>query len=153
MVAAPKVQCSVWQKRGIALAREAATWSKDPKCQVGACVAPFSFRQFSLGFNGFPAGIEDTPERLGDKELKNQLMRHAEANALTNAPFNTEGCALFVTRSPCVRCVIDHIIPSGIQVVFIDTAFEEYDRLSSRFNDLQIALSYLEEANIAVYHV
>ncbi len=39
-----------WLKRGINLAREAATWSKDPKCQVGACVAPSSFRQFSLGF-------------------------------------------------------------------------------------------------------
>lgn len=141
---------SKWQKRGIALAREAATWSKDPKCQVGACVAPLSFRQFSLGFNGFPEGIKDTPERLGDKVLKNQLMRHAEANALTNAPFDTQYCALFVTRSPCVRCVIDHIIPSGIMQVFIDKRFEEYDRQSSRFNDLQTALSYLKEAHIKV---
>lgn len=139
-----------WLARGMNLALEARLWSKDPKCQVGACVAPPSFRQFSLGFNGFPAGIKDSSERLNDKVLKNELMRHAEANALSNAPFNTNGCYLFVTRTPCTRCVIDHIIPNGIEAVIILRASIDYDRTSSRFKDLQNALSYLDEADIKV---
>ena len=148
-----KLTDNKWLARGMNLALEAKTWSKDPKCQVGACVAPPSFRQFSLGFNGFPAGIEDTSARLNDKVLKNELMRHAEANALSNAAFNVRGCYLFVTRSPCVRCVIDHIIPNGIAAVIIHSPSQGYDRTSSRFNDLQKALSYLKEANIKVLFV
>lgn len=142
-----------WLQRGMNLALEAKTWSKDPKCQVGACVAPPSFRQFSLGFNGFPAGIADTDARLNDKRLKNELMRHAEANALSNAPFSTRGCYLFVTRSPCTRCVIDHIIPNGIAAVVIHSPSKGYDRTSSRFDDLQTALKYLTEANIKVIYL
>ncbi len=139
-----------WLLRGLSLAREAATWSKDPKCQVGACVAPSSFRQFSLGFNGFPQGIADTPDRLHDKVIKNALMRHAEANALSNAPFSTQDCYMFVTRQPCTRCVIDHIIPAGIKAVVIDKKFQEYDKASSRHKNLMEALQYLKEANIEV---
>lgn len=116
-------------------------------------MAPLSFRQFSLGFNGFPAGIEDNDERLNNKELKNVLMRHAEANALSNAPFSTHDCYLFVTRSPCVRCVIDHIIPAGIAAVVISDESKAYDRTSSRFNDLQTALLYLKEANVKVIYI
>lgn len=145
-----KLTDTKWLKRGMHLAFEASTWSKDPKCQVGACVASSSFRQFSLGFNGFPASIEDSPQRLNDKVLKNELMRHAEANALSNAPFNTEGCYLFVTRSPCTRCVIDHIIPNGIEAVIIHSPSKGYDKLSTRYLDLQKALKYLVEANIKV---
>lgn len=142
-----------WLQRGMNLALEAKEWSKDPKVGVGACVAPPSFRQFSLGFNGFPAGIADTTERLNDKALKNELMRHAEANALSNAAFNVRGCYLFVTRSPCVRCVIDHIIPNGIAAVIIHSPSKGYDRQSSRFKDLQKALSYLQEANVKVIYI
>jgi dCMP deaminase len=86
------------------LAREAASWSKDPDCSVGALVVSPDKRRFSPGYNGFPAGIADTPERLGDKELKNLLTVHAERNALDNAGFDVSRCTLYATRHPCHLC-------------------------------------------------
>lgn len=142
-----------WLKRGMRLALEASTWSKDPKIGVGACVASFDFRQFSLGFNGFPAGIKDTEERLNDKETKNKLMRHAEANAISNAKFDVEGCVMFVTRHPCSRCVIDHIIPNRIKLVVIYENCKTSDSQSTRFDDLNDALLLLKEAKIHYTYV
>lgn len=142
-----------WLQRGMDLAKQARTWSKDPKCQVGACVAPTSFRQFSLGFNGLPAEIPDSDEILNNKERKNELMRHAEANAISNAPFSVEGCYIFVTRSPCVDCAVNHIIANGIKYVVIARESYAYDRKSTRFNNLQRALQYLEMANVKVIYV
>jgi dCMP deaminase len=35
----------------------------------------------AAGYNGFPIGVEDSAERLQNKEIKNQMVVHAEENA------------------------------------------------------------------------
>jgi len=58
-----------WTNRYMNIAREVSTWSKDPNTQVGA-VSVIDGRPLSFGYNGFPRDIEDTDERLHNRELK-----------------------------------------------------------------------------------
>ena len=104
-----------WDKRFLGLAQYIANWSKDPSTQVGAVIAhPTNRRIVSTGFNGFPAGVEDTAERLETREVKYEMVVHAEQNALLFAGAAAEGCTLYVTPlPPCARCAV-LIIQAGI---------------------------------------
>lgn len=43
-----------WDRRFLKIAREVATWSKDPSTQVGAVIVDPDQRVVSLGYNGPP---------------------------------------------------------------------------------------------------
>lgn len=97
----------------------ASTFSKDPTTKVGAVLVGDDRRKIAFGFNGFPPGIEDSPERLQDRAMKNKLTRHAEVNALDNATFDTRGSTLYTTLHPCVSCALA-IISKGVKRVVCD---------------------------------
>ncbi len=99
--AEPK-ELSQWDRRYLELAQTIALWSKDPRKKVGAVITENNYLR-GIGFNGFPRGIEDTFERLNDKDLKNKLMIHAEANALEAA--RGRGDTIYVTELPCTGCL------------------------------------------------
>ena len=108
---------SKWDHRFMGIARdEVATWSKDPSTKVGCVLVSPDRRQIAMGYNGLPAGVRDTAERLGDKVLKNQLTVHAELNAILNARVDLTGWTLYVTKPPCVSCAAA-IIQAGIKKV------------------------------------
>ena len=46
-----------WDRRFLKIAREGATWSKDPSTQVGAVIVDQDQRVVSLGYNGPPRGV------------------------------------------------------------------------------------------------
>lgn len=98
------VQPADWDRRFMRLAREAASWSKDPDEQVGAILVSPDRRRFSVGYNGLPCGMPDDPEVLCNKDLKNALTIHAEQNAIANAPFDLEGWTIYCTKAPCLEC-------------------------------------------------
>ena len=54
-----------WEQRYLDLAQHISTWSKDPSRQIGAVVVGDSGQILSIGYNGFPRGINDD-ERLHD---------------------------------------------------------------------------------------
>lgn len=103
----------------------ASIWSKDPSSQVGAIAVGEAPNQVAWGYNGFPPGIADTPERLHDRDVKYRLVRHAEPNAISNATFPVH--TLYVTRHPCDRCAIEILAVRTIKrVVYVTHAdFEE----------------------------
>ena len=107
-----------WDQRFMELAKFIATWSKDPSTQVGAVVAnPRTKRVVSMGFNGFPSGVDDLEHRLENREIKYEMIVHAETNALLFAGPAAEGCTLYVSPlPPCARCGVV-IIQAGIQRV------------------------------------
>jgi len=106
-----------WDKRFLELAKLVGSWSKDPSTQVGAVVVDDNNRIVSIGFNGFPQGVEDSEERLVDREAKYDIIVHAEANALMFANKSVEGCTLYTWPfQPCSRCA-GLIIQSGIKRV------------------------------------
>ena len=94
-----------WDSRFMELAALVSTWSKDPDVKVGAAVRSDDNRVLSVGFNGFPADINDKPMWLEDKETKRMLTVHAEVNALVYMPkLELRSATLYVTRPPCVEC-------------------------------------------------
>ena len=67
-----------WDLRFIELAKHISGWSKDPSTKVGCVVVGEDREIRSTGFNGFPRGIDDNPERLANRETKYPLICHAE---------------------------------------------------------------------------
>lgn len=92
-----------WDYRGLSLAVEVSRWSKDPVRKQGASMCSPDSRSWSFGYNGFPPGISDDDERLNGPE-KNDLMVHAELNAILNAGCDVEGWRMHVTDFPCLSC-------------------------------------------------
>jgi dCMP deaminase len=107
-----------WDQRFMDLANFVAAWSKDPSTQVGAVIAnPHTKRVVSMGYNGFPSGVGDHDHRLENREIKYEMIVHAETNALLFAGPAAENCTLYVTPlPPCARCGVV-IIQAGIQRV------------------------------------
>jgi len=93
-----------WHDRFIALAWHVAQWSKDPSTKVGAVLVGRDRRDIALGYNGFPPGIDDRPDRLADREVRLRLMQHAERNVLDNARFDVRGGVLYTTFFVCSEC-------------------------------------------------
>jgi dCMP deaminase len=114
-----------WHTRFMAMAAMVATWSKDPSSQIGAVAVNDERRILATGYNGFPKGIEDTEERLNNKDEKYPRIIHAEMNALMNALYagvSLKDSTLYVHGLPlcpsCTKCVIQAgvkrvVIPSG----------------------------------------
>lgn len=91
----------------------------------------------SLGFNGFPRGVEDSPNRLGDRDLKNGLVVHAEMNAILMAREPLHGMVIYCTHPPCSRCA-GPIIQAGIsEVVAIEPTPDMVSRWGESFNLMQ----------------
>lgn len=135
----PKIHCTEkqerWDKRFLELAKLVSSWSKDPSSKVGAVVVDDKNRIVSVGFNGFPMGVEDTEERLNKRELKYELIVHAEANAILCSPKSVSGCRIYVyPYLPCSRCA-GAIIQSGIKEVVVE--------------DLPIPERWVENFNLA----
>ena len=111
-----------WNERFMEMAELVSTWSKDPSRKIGA-VAVGSKRQIlSTGYNGFPRGIDDTEERLNNRELKYQYVVHAEQNMIYNATYNgisLDGASLYVYGLPICHECAKGIIQVGIKEVFI----------------------------------
>lgn len=103
-----------WIRRYLQLSELVAGWSKDVSTQVGAVLVRPDKTVASLGYNGFPRTIEDTPALLSDREAKYERMVHAEMNAILNAREGLEGYSIFTTIPPCARCTV-MLLQAGIR--------------------------------------
>lgn len=135
-----------WHLRFIQLAQDVAIWSKDPKQQVGALVVTEDYRNFSMGYNGFPRGIADTDQRLATETFRQSLMVHAERNALDNARFPLAGCTLYSTKFLCAECAKGVIQCSVAEIVAPFPDFKHRTWGPS----FTLALQLLQEVNIRV---
>lgn len=107
-----------WDDRYLGLAGYIAKWSKDPNAKVGAVIVNQDIgRIIAVGFNGFPSNVEDSAERLNNKEVKLKTVIHAEQNALLFAGREARGCDVYVAGKPvCNYCAI-LLIQAGIKRV------------------------------------
>jgi dCMP deaminase len=106
-------------------AAAAATRSKDPRTQVGALLVSPDTREMTSGYNGFPPQIPDDIQVLNrtDKWLdeydKDDLVVHAELNALLNCKHDTTGWTLYCTHIPCMMVCTKHILAARIARVVV----------------------------------
>ena len=110
-----------WDRRFIELAKHISTYSKDPSTKVGAIIVNDNHLVVGMGYNGFPRGVEDSEERLNDREQKYAMVVHAEANAVLMAGHKCRGATLYVYPSfvlppICNECA-KLVIQSGIREV------------------------------------
>jgi dCMP deaminase len=103
-----------WDERYIDLAKHISTWSKDPSTKVGAVIVGDRRRVISMGYNGFPRGVDDSEDRYNDRETKYKFVSHAERNALDNCNESVVDATLYVyPLPPCPECC-KSIIQKGI---------------------------------------
>ena len=101
-----------WDIRFLELAKQVASWSKDPSTQVGA-VAVRNRTVIAQGYNGLHRGMKDTHDRLTVRTLKINRIVHAEMNAIYNAAENgvsLKDSTVYVVGLPvcheCAKCLI-----------------------------------------------
>lgn len=135
-----------WDERFLALAEHIALWSKDPSTKVGCVITSADRRVVSTGFNGLPSGVEDSLERLSDRDVKYEMTVHAERNAIISARRDLTGCRLYVTLRPCSACAA-MIIQAGIAEVIAPPC--EDPRLFDTFH-LDLTEQMLAEAGVAL---
>jgi len=114
----PIVVMHKWDLRFLKLAHHISQWSKDPSTKVGAVIVdPMTRQVLGMGYNGFPRGVEDYPERYADRDIKLRYVTHAEVNAILNANRSVQNCTLYTTpMTPCCDCA-KAIIQAGISRV------------------------------------
>jgi dCMP deaminase len=106
-----------WDDRFFDLADMVGSWSKDPSTKVGAVIIRPDRTIASVGYNGFPRGVDDSPEIYADRPTKYMRIVHGEANAILSAREPLHGYTLYVTPlHPCATCS-GLIIQAGIKVV------------------------------------
>jgi len=115
-----------WDAYGMAQAQLASVRSKDPSLKVGAAILDRKNRVVSSGYNGFPRGVPDDADLLSVREVKYDLVIHAEVNAILFAQRDLDGCTIYVWPAPpCSRCA-SVIAQSGIKRVVAQTPTADY---------------------------
>lgn len=142
-----------WQNIYLDVAKAIAQKSKDASSQVGAVLVRPDKTVASLGFNGFPQRIADTPEWLSDpafRPKKYPRIVHAEANALNfNRDYDTRGFHLIVTHHPCDRCAL-RIASTGVQFVYYQ---EQVDYETRWAEAVAISREILKDAGVVVVKI
>lgn len=143
-------ELGIWDRRFLELARTVAAWSKDPSTKTGSVIVGERRRVLGLGYNGFPRGLEDTAERLEDRETKYRLIAHAERNALDNAEIPVLGATIYCTLSPCHECA-KSIIQRGIKRVVAvaerpDRWVESLDGAAQMFKEAGVVLDLVPQS-------
>lgn len=143
--------------RFLEMAAHHARNSNDPSTKVGVVLVAPRNLVLMAGFNSFARGIRETPERLADREMKLELMVHAEMNAIlaaARAGLKVEGATLYLAATdksgavwggaPCTRCTIQ-CIQAGIAAV---VTYPFKDTPSRWAKDIGFARGVLIEAGL-----
>jgi dCMP deaminase len=144
---------SNWDRRYLELAKYVAqNWSKDPSTKVGAIVVNHDYQQEFIGFNGFPRGVQDLPERYADREMKLKLIVHAEANAIRKAGCLAKGAVLYVWPSFALPPVCNEcaklVIQTGIKEIVGYRPNMSDPRVQRWMESISISKTMCQEAGI-----
>lgn len=108
-----------WNEYFIELADLVSKKSKDPSTKTGVVIVGEDNEVLSIGFNGFPRGVNDSDDRYNDRPTKYKLVTHAETNAIYNAARNgiqLKGATMYTNFGAfvCNECA-KAIIQAGIK--------------------------------------
>jgi dCMP deaminase len=144
-----------WVEAFMDTAERFAQLSSAVRLQVGAVVVQDN-RIISIGYNGTPAGWDNSCEKVVDvslddprydfnhfsKELKTKdEVIHAEANAISKLARDGEraaGATMFCTHAPCIQCA-KIIYGAGINTFYYRNTYRDED-----------GLEFLRKCNIEV---
>lgn len=139
-----------WDRRFLRLCTHIAEWSKDPYHQYGAVIVGDRKRIVSIGYNGFPRGLDDTILSRYEKPESHLYLEHAERNAIYNSIEPLVNCKIYVNGPPCADCA-RAIIQSGITRVIISSQPPKQPYKKRRKLSNAAAVKMFGEANIATF--
>ena len=138
-----------WDKKFIELSNHISSWSKDTNRKVGAVVVDKDNIVLSMGYNGFPRGVDDSVESRYDRPDKYLFTEHAERNCLYHAARHgvslKEGI-MYLTLFCCADCARG-IIQSGITKLVVPKPDLEHEIWGKQF---QASVVMLTEANVEI---
>ena len=135
-----------WEEYALELASVAAKKSKDPWRKVGACLLRHDNTVAGIGFNGFPAHIE---EDWSDRDRRRLLVVHAEQNALRYV--KPDECRLIATTLlPCNNC-LKSIASYGIKKVVFRDLYERDETSLEIAKNFGIELIRLEKEKMTSF--
>lgn len=140
----------MWHKRFLDLAVHISSWSKDPHTKVGAVIIGDNRRIVSVGYNGFPSGVNDDKIDRYSRPEKYFYTEHAERNAIYNAhltdasPVNG---SIYSTKMTCADCA-RAIIQCGIKEVHTYKDIKPDSRWTESF---AAAFEMYDEAGVKVF--
>lgn len=119
-----------WDARFLRLAAEIASWSKDPLSPRGAVLVRPDKTVASIGFNGFPQGLPDDPQRYYDPQMRSSLLIEAELNAMIfSRDRNLAGYTFYSWPSAPNERIVSHLVQKRISriVAPTDLSAESHD--------------------------
>jgi len=128
-----------WEEYAMALAEVAALKSKDPYVKVGCCLLRHDNTIASLGYNGFPSGVE---EDWSDRDERRKYVNHSEQNALRFVKPN-ECYLAAITLLPCNDC-LKSLASYGIKKVIYREVYHRDDSSLVLANKFGIELKQLD---------
>ncbi len=138
-----------WNQRFMEMAKLIAGWSKDGSTKVGCVIIGPDKEVRSMGYNGFPRGVNDDISQRWERPIKYEYVVHAEVNAILNAARNGTNLSqaiLYVTMPPCMRCA-GAIIQSNIkEVIYMEP--EEKKQIPGWRDTLNLSLKMFDEAGV-----
>ncbi|MFA4955183.1 MAG: dCMP deaminase family protein [Patescibacteria group bacterium] len=145
----PTRQRPSWDEYFLAICNVVATRSHDVETQIGCVIVNPKRRIVSTGYNGLPAGVDDSfwakdrttkvnlPGVFSDEIVyeidKYDTITHAEANAIVSASEGLHGCTMYSTLFPCNECA-KLVITAGIKrIVYRDLREWKANAISRKF--------------------
>lgn len=140
-----------WDEYFMRLAYLVAQRSKDPKTRIGSVLV----RQNQLiasGYNGFPKGVLDLPERYNNRELKRELVAHSEFNTIAISAglgINTSNSILYTFGISCNSCS-KALIQGGVKEIVIHKQWPNLTYSEEWVKSIELSKMMLKEANITI---
>lgn len=141
-----------WDSRFMGLALNISEWSKDPDTKVGCVIVGPSNEVRSIGYNGFPRGVNDGDSSRHGRPAKYLWTEHAERNAIYNAVrigVPLDGCRMYLPWFPCAACA-RAIIQSGLTELVASKPDLDHKKWGE---DFRIATVLLKEGGVVVRFV
>jgi dCMP deaminase len=133
------------------MARYVSTASKDPSTQTGAVIIRADGTPAAFGFNGFPQGMDDSPELYADREVKYSRTVHCEMNAVIFARENLTGATLYTWPfASCDRCAVAMIQAKIERFVYPSMPPDKKARWGTT---MDTAAAYMREAGCEVVEI
>lgn len=139
-----------WEMRYLEMAKLVSTWSKDPSTKVGAVIVDSDNTVISVGFNGLPRRIQDTEQRLTNRDVKLKIIIHAEINAIITAKRPLNGTTIytypFMSCSQCAGMIIQSGICRHISYKTNNERWKDsFDLALEMFDEARVIVNLLEE--------
>lgn len=144
-----KLNMSSWDEHFLKMTQLVASKSEDTSTKCGAVIVGKGNEVLSTGYNGFPRGVKNLPERQ-ERPLKYKYFEHAEREAIYKCARNgikTLGKKIYVTGFPCADCA-RAIVQSGIEEVIIPLDPRQKDFQDRWADSMKVALDIFEESGV-----